>query len=139
MNISDVMTKDLAQLQPNDTIVQAAQKMKEMNIGDVLIAENNMLEGIITDRDIVIRCIASGMDANNTKASECMTKNLVTVSPQTKVIDASHIMSEHQIRRLPVTEDGQLVGIVTLGDLAVDAAEEADVEMTLEQVSEPTR
>lgn len=139
MNVNEIMTKDLITLQLNDNCGLAAEKMREFNIGDILIKEGEDLKGIITDRDVALRCVAERLNPWDTKLSDVATLDPITVTPETPISECSEVMSENQIRRLPITANNQLVGIVTLGDLAVDAPEEADVEDTLEEISQPTR
>lgn len=139
MIIENVMTKDLISLESSNNCTQAAKKMAEYNIGSVLVTKNSSLSGIITDRDIITRCVAQDLNPSECTLDEYSSSDPITVTPLTSVSDAAEIMANNQIRRLPVLENGQLVGIVTLGDLAVDASEEADVEETLEEISVPTR
>lgn len=137
MKISEVMTTDLITLNQNSSVQECAQLMKKFNIGTCLLTNGNKLAGILTDRDIVLRLIADDLSASDSKCKDFMTPSPVSVSPDTDVHEAATIMAEHQIRRLPVIQNGALVGIVTLGDLAVETDKEA--ERVLEQVSKPIR
>ena len=139
MKIEDLMTKNVVTIETGDNLVKAAQKMSTENVGSLPVLENSKFVGILTDRDIVVRSIAKNENPEATMVRVAMTDNPITISPDLDVQDAASIMVEHQIRRLPVLEDTNLVGIVTLGDLAVDAKEEIEVEEVLEEVSQPVK
>ena len=119
--IKEVMTADPVTLANSATVEEAAQQMKAEDIGDVMVVNRNKkLTGILTDRDIVLRVVAEGADPKIAKVEEVVTKDVKTVTPETLVGDAVALMRQEAIRRLPVVEEGKLVGIVTLGDLAVE-------------------
>jgi len=139
MKIKEIMTSDIIALSLRDNCGDACQKMREFNIGDVLVAEGNELVGIVTDRDIALRCVADNLNPWDTKLSDVASLEPITADQEMPIAECSDIMSENQIRRLPIVSNGELVGIVSLGDLAVDAPEESDVEETLEEISQPTR
>ena len=139
MNVSEIMTTDMVTLNPSENCVEASKRMRDYNIGDVLVQQEENLIGILTDRDIAIRCVSENLNPNEIQVGEILTADPIEVNPSTDVGEAAQIMADNKIRRLPVTEEGQLVGIVSLGDLAVDAPEESDVEEVLEDISEPTR
>jgi CBS domain-containing protein len=101
------------------TIESAAQVMRENDIGDVLVTEDGVLRGILTDRDIVVRAIASGRHPAATATGEVCSAAIQTVGADDPTEQAAEIMREHALRRLPVIEDSRLVGIVSIGDLAV--------------------
>lgn len=124
-NIREVMTADPHSLPSNATLTEAAKTMLEKDIGDVIITEAGAVYGILTDRDIVIRAIAEGRDADKTPAGEICTRNLATVSPEDEVDKAVKIMRDQAIRRLPVVEKNRAVGIVSLGDLAMERDEKS--------------
>lgn len=119
-------------------LVEAARMMRDLDVGSLPICgKDDRLHGIITDRDIVIRVLAGGKDPKTTRVSEAMTADPVTVSPDTSVDEAQKVMAERQVRRLPVVEDGRLVGLVVIGQVARrDSAK--DVGQTLKEVSEKT-
>ena len=119
MNISEVMTTNVATLDVKSTAADAANVMKEQDIGDVVVTDGNRIRGIVTDRDIVVRAVAENRNPQDVLLSEIISDDLVTLSPQDSVDDAVRLMAERALRRLPVVEDGKPVGIVTLGDLAV--------------------
>jgi CBS domain-containing protein len=118
--IKDVMVGDMVTVPPSATILEAAQKMREGNVGILPVVENGVLRGVLTDRDIVVRGVARGADATTTRVSDCATRELACAQPDWDIEDAMRVMAECQIGRLPVT-DGQsrLIGIVTLSSLAL--------------------
>lgn len=121
MNVSDVMTNDVACLDCGDTMQAAAQQMAELNVGSLPVKDGERLVGIVTDRDLVLRGVAKGV-APDQRVDQAMTRDVVTTKAQASIEEAARLMSEKQIRRLYVTGDaGELAGVVSLGDLAVDA------------------
>ncbi len=130
--IRDVMTKNPVTLSVNSTVAEAARCMRDEEIGDVLVVEEDgNLCGIVTDRDIVVRCLAEGGDPETTDLGRVASQNMITVDPDDDVEDAIDRMQEKAIRRVVVVEEGKPVGIVTLGDLAV----EREPDSVLGQVS----
>jgi CBS domain-containing protein len=101
------------------TVAEAARRMREADIGDVIVLEDDRLYGIVTDRDIVVRTIAEGRDPATAKLGDICSRDMTTLNPTDTVEDAVRLMREKAIRRLPVVEKGKPVGIVSLGDLAV--------------------
>lgn len=119
--IREVMTPSPLALQSNTTVVDAARTMRDSNIGDVLVLDDSAgVCGIVTDRDIVVRAIADGQDPSSVKLSDICTEGVVTVDADASVDEAARIMRDGALRRIPVLEDGSPVGIVSLGDLAVE-------------------
>jgi CBS domain-containing protein len=118
-SIREVMTTDPVAMPATATVADAARRMRDANIGDVIILEDRQVCGIVTDRDIVVRGIALGHDPAQTRLGEICSRELTTVPPSGNVAVVMRLMKEKALRRLPVVEDGQLVGIVSLGDLAV--------------------
>jgi CBS domain-containing protein len=135
MKVRDVMTEDVATASPDTTLEEIATMMKNEDTGAIPIVEDDELVGIITDRDIVIRCVAEGKDPSEVSADDILTDDLDTVDPNTDVEEALDIMGRRQIRRLPVVEDGSLVGMVSIGDLAVKQGDEQDTGEALKDVS----
>jgi CBS domain-containing protein len=133
--LKDVMSHDVQVIGPDGTIREAAKQMLEGNFGMMPVEENNFMVGVISDRDIAIRAIAEGKDAN-TKVRDIMSRDVIVANEGDSVEDAADLMSQHQIRRLPVVNaEKQLVGIVALGDFAVDS-EDIDVAGdTLSEIS----
>ena len=117
--VKDVMTPSPATMQTTETIADAARMMREKDIGDVIVMNDGSLCGIVTDRDIVVRAIAKACDAN-TKLGEICSKDVTTVSPEENLGAAIQIMEPKALRRLPVVEDGPLVGVVSIGELAME-------------------
>ncbi len=138
MKIRDIMVSDVETAEPDDTLDEVAMMMREQDVGAIPVVEEGELLGIITDRDIVVRCIAEGKDPSEVAADEVISGDLHTVEPDDDLDDARRIMAEHQVRRLPVVEKGVLVGVVSLGDLAVKADEDKAAD-TLEDISEGLR
>jgi CBS domain-containing protein len=118
-NIRSVMTFNPATLPTTSSVAEAARAMRDANIGDIIVLDNQQTCGILTDRDIVIRGVAEGRNLATTKVSDICSQELTTMSPTDNVEDAVRIMREKAIRRLPVIEGGKPVGIVSIGDLAV--------------------
>ncbi len=136
MNISQVMTQDVRIASPDDTLQMAAQMMKDCDFGILPIEENDQLVGMLSDRDITIRAVAEGFDPDKHQVREIMTKNVQYIFQDQSIEEAAQMMSDLKVRRLPVVDSKEhLVGIISLGDLAVsddDAAGEA-----LESISQP--
>ena len=120
-NIREVMTPNPKTLAQSATIMEAACAMRDNDIGDVVVLDNGRLCGILTDRDIVVRALAAGCDPNRTSVGEICSRALVTLAPDDSTGQAVRVMREHAIRRLPIEDRGRVVGIVSLGDVAVDA------------------
>ncbi len=134
MNVREIMTADVATASPETTVEEIATMMKNEDTNAVPVVDDTELVGLVTDRDIVIRCIAEGKDPSQATANEIISEDLETVEPDDDVQEASRIMSRKQIRRLPVVENGRLVGMVSLGDIAVKGSGEQAAD-TLEEVS----
>ena len=119
MQIKDVMTAPAIRIHPDETVTVAARTLAHYNIGILPVCgQDGRMQGLITDRDIVIRCLAAGRSAANTAVRDIMTKQVLAASPGTDVQEAARTMGMRQIRRLPVVENGRLCGVVSLGDLA---------------------
>ncbi len=135
MHIRDVMTPYPTTVTPDDSIQNAARIMRDQDTGVVPVGDNGRPVGMITDRDIVVRAVADGSQLSR-PVREIVTSAVVTVTPETSTREAAQLMSEHQIRRLPVVENERLVGIVSLGDLAVKEGKDSRSGDTLQSVSE---
>jgi len=133
--VRDVMTKDVEYCSPLDNVYEVAVKMKEFDVGAIPILDNNRLIGMITDRDLVVRGIAEKRTGSN-QVTNVMSDELITVTPDTSLQDAANIMAEKQIRRLPVVENGQLVGILSLGDLSLEEMSDESAGIALSEISE---
>jgi len=130
--VSDVMTPDPVALTTDATLRDAATAMRDRDIGDVVVTKpDGSVCGLITDRDIVVRAIAEGRDPSSTTLEDFCSGDLVTVAPEDPVAAAIKAMEDHAVRRLPVMDNGSLVGIVSIGDLAV----QRDPESALGEIS----
>lgn len=138
MKVKDIMTKSIVSLNSNDTVERAANLMSEHNIGSVPVCDSNNVIGMVTDRDIAVRSVAPGKNAKNQPVREIMSSNPVIGTPDMDIQDASRIMSERQIRRLPIVENRNLIGVVSLGDIAVDPKLNTQAEQALSSISEPS-
>jgi CBS domain-containing protein len=118
--VRDVMTAEPLTLDVGETLVAAARQMRDADIGDVIVTEGGAVRGIVTDRDIAVRGVAEEFDPATTTLSQVITQDLVTVGPDDDLSTAADLMRSYAVRRLPVVEDGQLVGVVSLGDVALD-------------------
>ena len=136
MQVREIMTRDVTALAPTATIAEVAQHMRYLNVGSIPLMQNDRLVGVITDRDIVVRVVADGLDPHLEQAEMHMTREPITVTPDTSVAEAARVMASKQVRRLPVVEGGRLVGYLALGDLAVQDKDKR-VGDTLEHISEP--
>jgi CBS domain-containing protein len=118
-HVRDVMTMSPSTLRPDQTVTAAARIMEAENVGDVIVSDDGQLRGVITDRDVTVRAIARGLDPKTTTLAEICSGDPVTVDSGAKLAQAADMMRANAIRRLPVVDDGKLVGIVSLGDVAV--------------------
>ena len=135
MKISEVMTPNPKCVGLADSLQAAACIMRDEDTGVVPVVEDGRIRGVVTDRDIVIRCVADG--DFQAKISDVMSDDVITCSPEMSTGDAAELMSEHQIRRIPIVDsDDKLVGIVSIGDLAVKEGRDSRTGDTLEKVSE---
>ena len=136
--ISEVMSTNPRALGPDDTIRKAAQVMRDDDIGVIPIVDNvSALVGIVTDRDIVITAVADGRDPDDTPIRHSMTAQPDAVAPDTTIEQAATLMQSRQIRRLPVLDNGRLVGMVSFADFAHSDASAEEKAETLEEVSLP--
>lgn len=119
-SIKDVMTTDPQTVDSGIPLAEAARTMKELDVGALIVTEHGAVTGIVTDRDIVIRGVAEGADIETAPVGSVGSGELTALGPDDSVDDAVRTMREQDIRRLPVVEDGRAVGIVSLGDLAVE-------------------
>jgi CBS domain-containing protein len=140
MQLKDIMTRDPLVLNPDTKLKEAAQKMRELDSGVMPVGERDRLVGMLTDRDITVRATAEGKDPNSTPVREAMTQDVVYCFEDDDIQAAARKMEEHQIRRLIVlNRDKRLVGIVSLGDLAVHAPSDRLPGEVTEAVSEPAQ
>jgi CBS domain-containing protein len=120
MKVRDVMTNSVDWVTPDTSVVEVAQLMKNDDVGSIPVCKEDRLIGIITDRDIVLKVVAAGGNTNNISVKDVMSTDIISVSADQDVHEAADLMSRNQIRRLPVLEKGELVGILAIGDLAVE-------------------
>lgn len=118
--VYEVMTPRVVSLSQNATVTEAAQRMRDADIGNVLLVDDGQLTGMLTDRDLVVRVLANQLDPGLTRAGEVCTSGLVSVEASTSTDEAVTIMRRSAVRRLPVVEHGQPIGVVSIGDLAVN-------------------
>lgn len=123
--VAEVMTRAPATVRPDESLAEAARTMRETDAGDVLVVDDGELVGILTDRDIVIRIVAEDRDTSAAKVREACSADLETVTPDTLIDDAAELMRLRAVRRLPVVEGTEPVGILSLGDLAINRDEES--------------
>jgi CBS domain-containing protein len=114
----DVMTPDVVSVAADTSVSEAAELMRDRDIGDVLVARDDVLLGIVTDRDIVVRVLADGLDPRSTPIEQACSGDLVVVRADDSVSDVIRLLRDRAIRRVPVMDDGRAVGIISLGDLA---------------------
>jgi CBS domain-containing protein len=139
MKVRDIMTTDVAYVNPAATVVEAAQLMQKHNVGSVPVCDQNGVVGIITDRDIVVRNVAHSKDPGKTPVSDVMTGEVTSVTPDADIKDVFRTMSSKQIRRLPVVENNKLVGIVSIGDVATETHQDTEISAMLADISYPAK
>ncbi len=135
MKIRDVMTPNPRTVSPNDTIQTAARVMQDEDTGALPVVGDGRLLAVVTDRDIVVRVVAVGGSLSS-PVSEIATGGVICATPDMSTREAADLMAEHQIRRLPVVEENRLVGIVSIGDLAVKEGKDSRIGDTLQSISE---
>lgn len=118
MQVREIMTTRIIGVQSAATVREAARLMEENNIGSVPVLEGGCLSGMLTDRDIVLRCVAQGRDADSLRVSDVCSHGAVSVRPGDSVAQAVNVMAEEQVRRLPVVDGGRLVGMLSFADVA---------------------
>lgn len=118
MVVSDVMSRRVVSINSSAPVSECAKLMSGHNIGAVPIVDSGQIKGILTDRDIVLRCVAEGKDPKQMKINDIMSTNTVSVTPQQSIDDVADIMAAEQIRRVPVIENGKISGMVSIADLA---------------------
>jgi CBS domain-containing protein len=133
-SVKDAMTPDVKTVQPSVPLTDAATLMKQEDVGSVPVVDGDRLVGMLTDRDIVVRGIAEGGDPHAIKAADIASRDIVTVRPDDDLDEALRVMAQHQVRRVPVVDDGHLVGILAQADVALEAKEK-DVGHLVEEIS----
>lgn len=136
--VRDAMTTDVDVVMPSSKVSDAAEKMRNLNVGSLPVIDQQQLVGIITDRDITVRVTADGGSPDDVLVKQVMSTDVVTVSPDTDMDDAARLMANHQIRRLPVVDGGKLVGMLALGDVATEPGERKNAGAALTNISFPS-
>jgi CBS domain-containing protein len=136
--VRHAMTEAPRSAPPDATVVDAAKLMRHLDVGVLPIADDDRLVGLLTDRDLVVRVIADGKDPQETHVIDIATTSPVTVTPDTQLSDARDLMARHQVRRLPVMKGEKLVGILSLGDIAIADASKRAVGESLADISAST-
>lgn len=139
MKVKDVMTKNVAYIKPDATVIEAAKLMQQHNIGSIPVCDQTGVVGMVTDRDIVVRNVIMGTDPQSTPVSNIMTTKIATVTSDTDVNTLGDIMAKNQVRRIPVVDNKTLVGIVALGDLAADRRFDVEASVALTDISKPVK
>lgn len=140
MKVFDLMSDSVVSVGANEPITAAAKLLKKYNIGALPVCDDKgKLKGMITDRDIAIRCVAESSDPNKAVVSDIMTRGAVTIDENAYIGDAARIMAEAQIRRLPVCKNGTLVGMLSLGDLARNTECDTEAAEALCEISKNIR
>lgn len=140
MQVKDLMTPDVEVVRPDTPLREAAEKMRELNVGVMPVVEGRELRGILTDRDITVRATALGRDPNSTTVGDTMTPDVSFCYEDQDVREVAELMQQLQVRRIPiVNRSRELVGIVSLGDIAVDSSNDKLSGDVIEDVSRPAR
>ena len=137
MQVRDLMSQGVVSITPGESAALAARLLSRHNVGSLPVCgEDGRLRGIVTDRDIVLRCVAAEEDPSKVPVRDIMSRNCAVVSPNDDAREASRMMAAAQVRRLPVTEEGKVVGMVSLGDLAVSQAYNMEASKALADISD---
>ena len=138
MKIREIMSTPVVRIHPGENVMVAARMMERCNIGAIQVCGNDgRLQGMITDRDIVTRCLAAERAPSSTKVGDVMTAGIVAVRPDMEVSTAAALMGSRQVRRLPVMENGKLCGMVSLGDLSLKEESNMEAGDALTEISAP--
>ena len=137
-SVRDTMTENPRSIKASASVVEAAQLMREEHIGSLPITDHEQLVGMITDRDITTRVVADAADHRTAPVGDVSSRDLITVEPDRDLDEALQLMAAHQVRRLPVVENGRLVGIVAQADIALRENEKRKTGALVEAISEPS-
>ncbi|HET9288901.1 MAG TPA: CBS domain-containing protein [Gaiella sp.] len=135
--VGEVMTPGVETATPSQALREAARMMKTGDYGSVPVVEGGRLVGMLTDRDIVVRAVAEGLDGNTAQVGDVASRDPVMATPSQDLDDALELMARHRVRRLPVVEDGMLVGMLSQADVALEAKEKKTGEV-VQEISQPT-
>ncbi|WP_405557555.1 CBS domain-containing protein [Streptomyces sp. NBC_01171] len=122
-HVRDIMTSELVTVEPQASVASVARLMRDEDVGTVLVTEEGQLKCLVSDRDLVVRAFAEGVDPDQTTVIQAASDDLVTIGPDDSIDHAVELMREHAVRRLPVVEGDEAVGIIALGDLAIERDE----------------
>jgi CBS domain-containing protein len=136
-SVRDAMTEGPRSIGQSASVVEAARLMREQHVGSLPITEGEKLLGMLTDRDITTRVVAEAADPRMTSVEDVYSRDLISIEPDNDLEEALHLMARHQVRRLPVVEDGRLVGIVAQADIALSETEKKTGEL-VEAISAPS-
>ena len=137
MLVKEMMNPGVVSIQQEDSVALAARLLSRHNVGVLPVCgQDGRLRGVVTDRDIVLRCVAAEEDPAQTPVRQCMTRGCASVAPEDDCREATRLMGEQQVRRLPVVDQGKLVGIVSLGDLARSSRLDMEAAKALSDISE---
>ncbi len=118
MKLKDIMSQNVIKIHPEESVAVAARLLARHNIGVLPVCNDDKICGVVTDRDLVTRCMATNRSIEETKVRDVMTERIISASPDTTVTDAANLMGCEQVRRLPVIDNGKLCGMISVGDLA---------------------
>ena len=136
MKLREIMSEQVVRIHPDESVTVASRLLTHYNVGILPVCGNDgRVCGLVTDRDIVTRCLAAGKRPSETTVRDVMTRNIIAVRPDTEAADAACLMGSRQIRRLPVLENGRLCGMVSLGDLAGKSESSAEAGNALSEIS----
>ena len=136
MQVSEMMNRHVVTISPDETAELAARLLSRNNVGSLPVCgSDGKLRGMVTDRDIVLRCVAAENDPGTTPVREIMSRGIVTVTPEEDVKEAARLMAHEQLRRLPVVREGQVVGMVTLADIARSNRYDMEASRALSEIS----
>ena len=136
MKVEELMTQQVITIRPEESVAVAARTLAGRNIGALPVCSGDgKICGMVTDRDLVIRCLAAQLPPETTPVRQIMTGRVISVNPDTEADKAAHLMGKEQIRRLPVTENGRLCGMVSLADLVSSRENSASAAAALQQIS----
>ena len=140
MQVRDLMSQGVVSITPGESAALAARLLSRHNVGSLPVCgEDGRLRGIVTDRDIVLRCVAAEEDPSKVPVRDIMSRNCAVVSPNDDAREATRLMAAKQVRRLPVLENDKVVGMVSLGDLAKSHRFDMEASKALSEISEPVQ
>ena len=139
MKVKDIMTRNVVTIAPEESVEVAARSLAQYNIGILPVCSGGKLMGMVTDRDLVTRCVAANREPSKTTVRDVMTGQVISAQPDMDVAVAAHLMGRKQVRRLPVVENGKLCGMLSLGDMATREQSAMDAADALADIAENVR